>query len=165
MRWLLSVCAFSSLLLVGATPNDQPVYRAYAASLHPAPIVEQPPVEPVVKVEVVDSPTPPKTATTGVSGATGGSRGYLAPGNNCVTFVCRMAPGLCQNGNAGTWRANSSAPSLGAVMIFRPGQLGAGFAGHVGIVVGINGNGTVNLAHANCPFCPTTYPSTGLFAR
>lgn len=150
-------------LVMGATTDKPARFVARAATLNPAPIVTTP-SEPVVQQTVeggAESPTPAKQGAAGVSG---GSRGYVARGGNCVTFVCSMAPGLCQRGNAGSWRANSSTPSIGAVMIFRPGQQGASGAGHVGIVTGINSNGTINLAHANW-YGQTTFYSTGLFYR
>lgn len=152
-RILLGIALLSPLMM-GASPNHQPEFVAYAETLSPAPI-SPPKTEPVVKT--VTAEEAPKLVT-------GGSPGYVGGGGNCVSFVCSLAPGLCQQGNAGTWRANSSVPSIGAVMIFRPGQQGASGAGHVGIVTGINPNGTINLAHANWAG-QTTFSSTGNFYK
>lgn len=141
------------MLVLGAAPTDTPKFVARAETLSPAPIESVKP-EPIVKtVSVQDAPKL----------VTGGTPGYVGGGNNCVTFVCSISS-LCQQGNAGTWGANSSVPSIGAVMIFRPGQQGAGSAGHVGIVTGINPDGSINLAHANWPG-QTVFSSTGNFYR
>lgn len=148
-----------TVLMLGANGEDpKMVYRAQ--TLYPQP-VQSVPVSPVVKQEVVNAPSPTPEIKAPENPSSGG---YVAGGSNCVAFVCAMAPGLCQQGNAGTWSANSSTPSVGAVMIFRPGQQGASGYGHVGVVTGVNGN-TVSLAHANWRSGQTTFQSTGNFYR
>lgn len=122
----------------------------------PTPAPPQPPPPPAPAPQPVVAK--PVAAPT-YSGLTG-SMGWIAPGNNCVTFV-RLFTGRAQNGNAGTWQATSSTPAIGKIMIFRPGQQGAGRQGHVGVVVGIGGN-TIYLAHANFPG-RTAFVSTGMF--
>jgi len=142
------------ILVLGAAPPDKKLV-ARADSLSPPQIPSQPP-ESVVKTEVVNEPQKPAQS---VSQPQGGG-GYVMPGSNCVTCV-KALTGRGQNGNAGTWKATSSVPSIGAIMIFRPGQQGAGSAGHVGVVTGINGN-KISLVHCNFPN-KTEFYSTGLF--
>ena len=58
-----------------------------------------------------------------------------------------VAPAL---GRAG-FRVDDT-PSLGAVMSWPAGMYGASSVGHVGIVAGINANGTVLVRHENWPY-------------
>jgi surface antigen len=48
--------------------------------------------------------------------------------------------------------AVNNAPSAGAIMVWPPGYAGASGSGHVGVVAGINGNGTVVVRHENWPY-------------
>lgn len=118
-----------------------------------------PPLPPP-KAVVVPAPTPVVSTPPAAPQAAVGGRGYILPGLNCVACV-RAMTGRSQNGNAGQWRASSSTPWIGAIMIFRPGEQGASGAGHVGVVVGINGN-RISLAHCNWPG-QTEFRSTGKF--
>lgn len=102
-------------------------------------------------------PTPPKMPQAQV----GGGAGYIIAGSNCVECVRRLT-GRSQNGNAGTWRASTSTPYVGAIMIFYGGEQGASSLGHVAVVVGINGDGTINVAHCNWQG-QTRFRSTGKF--
>ncbi|HXI19106.1 MAG TPA: CHAP domain-containing protein [Chloroflexota bacterium] len=43
-------------------------------------------------------------------------------------------------------------PSAGAVMSWPAGQYGASGVGHVGVVTGVNVNGSVNVLHENWPY-------------
>lgn len=148
-----------TVLMLGASGEDpKMVYRTN--TLTPAPI-QSPETAPVVKTEVI---TETNTPVVSEAPSTAKTPETTASGNNCVSFVCAMAPGLCQQGNAGTWRSNSSNPSVGAVMIFRPGQQGASGYGHVGLVTSVSGS-TVTLAHANWSGGQTTFQSTGNFYR
>lgn len=88
--------------------------------------------------------------------------GSIMRGNNCVQCVYQMT-GRRQNGNAGQWQASSSTPWVGAIMIWRPGEQGAHSAGHVGVVKGINSDGTVSIAHCAWSGGQTTFHSTGKF--
>lgn len=90
--------------------------------------------------------------STGSSG--GGSSNPIGGGGNnpypfgqCTWYVYD-ATGRGQNGNAGTWGATSSTPAAGKIMIWRPGEQGASFAGHVGVVIGVSGN-NVTIRHMN----------------
>lgn len=158
MNKLLISIALLSPLLVGATPNDPPKFVARAATLNPAP-VQATPVEPVVKVDSAPTPINASTAVSAPPTVSGGA-GYIMSGSNCVACV-RAMTGRGQNGNAGSWRASSSVPYIGAIMIFYPGEQGASGAGHVGVVVGIHG-GMISLAHCNFPG-QTEFYSTGKF--
>lgn len=117
---------------------------------------------PIVIERVVREPSVPEVATIAPQGATGGSGGYIMAGFNCVQCANQLT-GRAQNGNAGNHVPSSSTPWIGAIMIFYPGEQGAGFAGHVGVVVGINNDGSVNLAHCNWSSGETTFASTGKF--
>lgn len=60
-------------------------------------------------------------------------------------------------GNASTWALNARAagfrvdnvPEVGAVAQWNAGAGGSGFAGHVGIVESVNGNGTITISEMN----------------
>lgn len=88
--------------------------------------------------------------------------GYIIPGWNCVECVRRLT-GRAQNANAGYWSASHSTPRIGDVMIFAPGEQGASWAGHVGVVTGINADGTVNIGHCNWWSGQTRFYSTGKY--
>lgn len=62
----------------------------------------------------------------------------------------RAYTGRSQNGNAGTWYASHSDPRIGDIMILRAGEQGASGAGHVMVVVGINGR-QIHVVHCNYP--------------
>lgn len=113
----------------------------------------------IVPVYTPPTPTvaPEPLKTPVVSG-----NGYIVPGFNCVECVRRLT-GRAQNANAGYWSASHSVPRIGDVMIFAPGEQGASWAGHVGVVTGINADGTVNIAHCNWWSGQTTFFSTGKF--
>jgi surface antigen len=87
------------------------------------------------------------------------------PFGQCTWYVYD-ATGRGQNGNAGSWRATSSTPGVGKIMIWRPGEQGASGAGHVGVVVGVSGN-TVTIRHMNWNgfgvVSTGTFQSTGKF--
>lgn len=87
------------------------------------------------------------------------------PWGQCTYYVASQRGGW-QYGNAGTWSPNSSTPGIGKIMIMRPGFGGARAAGHVGIVVGINGN-QIALRHMNWKglgvVSTDTVPNSGLF--
>ena len=163
----LAIAAVVIASAIGSGVSAAPPKVAFVAkadSLSPAPTVTPAPAAPTpAPVSVPEkSPAPPQTEVVRrpVSGFVG-VRGWVAPGNNCVAFV-RSYTGRGQSGNAGSWYSTSSSPYLGAIMIFRPGQQGASGQGHVGVVVGIYGDGSVELAHANWPG-QTHFRSTGLF--
>ncbi len=48
--------------------------------------------------------------------------------------------------------AVDGSPSVGAVMSWPAGQYGASGVGHVGVVTGVNANGSVNVLHENWPY-------------
>lgn len=131
---------------------------AKASTLTPQPFVAAPST-PLVYAEVVYASTP--TASYISPQSASGGLGYMLGGSNCVACVRQMT-GRSQNGNAGTWVASHSTPHVGDIMIFRPGQQGAGSQGHVGVVTGVHGN-MVSLAHCNWGGSQTEFYSTGLF--
>lgn len=88
--------------------------------------------------------------------------GFIMSGNNCVACVHQMT-GRRQNGDAGRWRPSHSSPRVGDIMIFWPGEQGASGAGHVGVVKGVNADGTVSIAHCAWYGGQTTFYSTGKF--
>lgn len=103
--------------------------------------------------------------SAGSVSAVRGSNPY--PFGQCTWYIFNRQ-GRGQMGNAGTWGSTSSAPAPGKVMIWRPGQMGAGGAGHVGVVESVNANGTVNVTHMNWNgawgvVTSGTFASTGLF--
>lgn len=85
-----------------------------------------------------------RPATASFSGPSGQNP---FPWGQCTYYIASQRGGW-QYGNAGTWQPNSSTPGIGKIMIMRPGFGGARAAGHVGIVVGINGN-QIQLRHMN----------------
>lgn len=157
-RLCLSFLAFLSCLTLGASPiYPKPVLIAKAQTLNPAPI---PPEKPTAIVYEETLPQAQNTPQTTAQAASGGTSGRILRGNNCVACVKAMT-GRGQNGNAGQWRASSSTPWIGAIMIFYAGEQGASGAGHVGVVTGIHGN-QIELAHCNWQG-QTTFYSTGKF--
>ncbi len=87
--------------------------------------------------------TPLPTATGGFSG----SIGYVSPMNNCVTFVKQFR--AVPFGNPISWQPTTRTPFVGALVLFP--------YNHVGYVVGINANGTIEVAHANAPGAGHTF--------
>ena len=109
------------------------------------------------------SPAAGSPSGGGNPGFSGRSNPY--PYGQCTWYVYDQT-GRGQNGNAGTWRATSSTPGVGKIMIWRAGEQGAGSAGHVGVVIGVNGN-TVTIRHMNWNgwgvVSTGTFQSTGKF--
>lgn len=133
---LLGLAAF---LAAGAKGGD-PQFVARANSLNPTPIASQAPVAPVVKEEVVHSPTPPEVpsqASSAPSGAIGESGGYALPWGNCVD-----EPGVKrgQGGNPISWRPSTQTPYVGATFLMH--------TNHTGVVVGVHGD-TIIVRHRN----------------
>lgn len=154
----LGVTIFVVLTL--GVSNDPNSYVGKTNTLNPPPYVSTP--APIVEATVVRAPAPVRKAVGATSG--GSTVGYAGMGGQCTDYIRMVAPGLAQNGNAGTWRANSSTPTIGSVMIWRPGQMGANsYFGHVALVVGIKSNGMIVVKHWNWPN-QTIFPSTGNFA-
>ncbi|MDP9211683.1 MAG: CHAP domain-containing protein [bacterium] len=95
----------------------------------------------------------------------GGHGGNPYPWGQCTWYVYSQT-GRGQNGNAGTWGAGSSTPGVGKIMIWSPGEQGAGGAGHVGLVIGVSGN-NVTIRHMNWNgpgvVSTGTFRSTGKF--
>lgn len=146
------------LLMAPAPSNGQSSkYVATTNTLKPQILPQNTPPAAVVQEVKKSYPTTTKASYA----APGGSSGYVMAGNNCVACV-KAKTGRGQNGNAGTWTPSHSTPQIGDIMIWRPGQMGAGSAGHVGVVTGVNPDGTVNIAHCNWPG-QTRFASTGLF--
>lgn len=149
------------LLTMGATSKaPAPPFVAHAQSLAPSPLPLKSPVA-VVETRTVRSASPVVKPASQPVVANLGGLGFIMPGSNCVACVKAMT-GRSQNGNAGTWKASHSTPQVGDIMIWRPGQQGAGSAGHVGVVRGIK-NGKVQIAHCNWGGGQTEFYSTGLF--
>lgn len=94
------------------------------------------PAPPAPSARPSAGPTP-SSGGGSVSSVRGGSNPY--PYGQCTWLVYDMT-GRGQNGNAGTWRPTSSTPAVGKIMIWRAGEAGATGAGHVAVVVGVNGN-------------------------
>ncbi len=91
--------------------------------------------------------------TQAYSGATSqdglvGSYGYALSGGNCVNMANRY--GKNQPGNPISWIPTTQTPFIGAAVLF--------YFNHVAIVTGIHYDGSVEVAHENCPNCPTRYP-------
>lgn len=159
-RIIASIClAIAITVTSGATGPNGISYNfvAKAQTLSPQATVQKPAV--IVETSVVRQNASVAPSDSPVSVSTGGL-GSVIGGTNCVACVKAMT-GRGQNGNAGSWRATSSTPAVGKIMIFRPGQQGASSAGHVGLVVGVHGN-KVSLRHCNWPG-QTEFYSTGLF--
>lgn len=76
-----------------------------------------------------------------------GSFGYSAPGGNCVWTA--MAYGKLQPGNPISWYVTTHTPFIGAAALFP--------FNHVAVVVGIYGNGDIEVAQQNSPGAPHRY--------
>lgn len=76
-----------------------------------------------------------------------GSMGYISGMGNCVDFARQF--GKNQPGNPISWRVSTMTPFVGAAVLFP--------FNHVGIVTGIHSDGSIEVAHANCPGCSTHY--------
>jgi hypothetical protein len=76
-----------------------------------------------------------------------GSLGYTSPMSNCVDFVklFRQVP----FGNPIEWSPTTSIPFVGAVVLFP--------FNHTAYLTGIHSDGSIEVAHANCPGCATRY--------
>lgn len=77
-----------------------------------------------------------------------GRYGYALAGGNCVNTA--RAYGKNQPGNPISWVATTQTPYIGAAALFN--------FNHVAVVVGIHSNGDLEVAHENCPGCPSRYP-------
>jgi surface antigen len=51
-------------------------------------------------------------------------------------------------------------PAPGTIMVWPAGAYGASGVGHVGVVVSVNGNGTVVVRHENWPYGSAEHPQT-----
>lgn len=131
----LGILAIAVLTLGSLKPDPQ--FVATAQSLHPVAPEPVETVKPVtyVKKEQADAPAPSQAPA--VQNALTYAQGQGWSAEQCTEYVCRVT-GICQNGNAGSWAANSS--TGGRVMIMPAGFGGAGGAGHVGQVVRVDGN-------------------------
>lgn len=94
-------------------------------------IVPQPPT-PVYYAPQIASPAPSW-------GGLVGRIGWAKPYGNCVNTV--KAFGKNQPGNPSSWYTTTRTPFIGAAAVF--------YYNHAGIVVGIWGNGDVEIAHEN----------------
>ena len=123
------------------TQNKEEEYqklRADQASVETAAMVAGPSASP-------SAGRPSQAPSGGNPGFSGRSNPY--PYGQCTWYVYDQT-GRGQNGNAGTWRATSSTPGVGKIMIWGAGEQGAGSAGHVGVVIGVSG-GNVTIRHMN----------------
>lgn len=98
--------------------------------------------------------------------AGGGATAPPAYAYNCVNVVLRdpywgshrriIQSGGVAAGFGAAFARNgfvvNNTPSVGAIMVWPAGYGGASGAGHVGIVTGVNGNGTVAVRHENWPY-------------
>lgn len=121
---------------------------------------------PSTSPNVASSPRPAARPSAPAMASASSVRGNVYPYGQCTWYVYSVT-GRGQSGNAGTWRATSSTPAVGKIMISRPGQMGAGGAGHVSLVIGVNGN-SVTVREMNWNGGPGvvgthTQASTGMF--
>lgn len=163
-----ALVVFTAIPMLGATPrvsgaptpSPEPTrgdtQREKVGTIKLKPIV----ITRVVRVKAKPQETasaPPRSPA-----GPGGSSGFIMPGFNCVACVQALT-GRAQSGNAGSHAPSFSTPRVGAIMIWYPGEQGAGPAGHVGVVKGINPDGSVNIAHCNWGGGQTVFASTGKF--
>lgn len=151
-----------SVLTLGVS-YPEPKFLAVANDLAPPPVTAVKPSPVVIQrtVQVEQSEAPVASPAPVQDVQVGGGAGYIMPGNNCVACVMALT-GRAQSGNAGSHVPAFSTPRVGAIMIWYPGEQGASGAGHVGVVVSVNSDGSVEIAHCNWP-SQTTFASTGKF--
>lgn len=159
---VLAIGVLLAAFLALGSSHSEPQFKAYATSLKPQ-VVEpsQKPLKPVIISKVEKVATLPPDAPRPSTEAQTGGLGYIMPGSNCVACANALT-GRAQNGNAGSHIPTHSTPKVGDIMIWFPGEQGAGAAGHVGVVVGVQGS-TVQIAHCNWGGGQTSFASTGKF--
>lgn len=155
-----------AVALLSGAAQPTPKFKAYAKSLNPAETFSEPTVKPLVVQKVVKVQSTqeiPHASPVPSQAGTGDLVGSSCMGMQCTAFVCMVAPSHCQQGVAGSWVSKSSTPTVGSVMIFAPGEQGAGSVGHVGLVSGIRPDGMIVLRHCNWSGGQTVFASTGKF--
>lgn len=93
------------------------------------------------------APDPGPVYEAPVSSGLIGQIGYSLAGGNCVDMA--IAYGKDQPGNPISWYATTGRPFIGAAALF--------YFNHVAIVVGIWGNGDIEVAQENSPGAPHRY--------
>lgn len=99
-----------------------------APSSHPSPVITGMPSS---------SPEPFRSGGGGGASYSGGNNPY--PYGQCTWYVFSQT-GRGQQGNAGSWGGGSSG-GVGSLLVMPAGVGGAGWAGHVGVIVGMSGSG------------------------
>ncbi len=153
--------------LAEATQGQEEAYQKMVAEQGAADVaaVVAPTASPSPSPAARRSTPSPQPASSG--GSVSGVRGNNPyPYGQCTWYVYNQT-GRGQMGNAGSWQATSSTPAVGKLMIWRPGQMGATGAGHVGVVIAVSG-GSVTVREMNWNGGPGvvsthTQASTGLF--
>lgn len=124
-----------------ATPETQAVEAPQATQ----PVAEQ-------TVATTQAAAPQKVAAP-----TYNTAGNSYPAGQCTWFVKNALSWVGNNwGNASGWASSAAAagrvvngqPAVGSVVVFAPGEMGAGSLGHVAVVDAVNGN-SVSISEGN----------------
>ena len=137
-----------------------------------APVAQKQASQTTLEKETVKAPTttqPEQTTTTAtaattqaatpqkVAAPTYSTAGNSYPAGQCTWFVKNALSWVGNNwGNASGWASSAAAagrvvngqPAVGSVVVFAPGQLGAGALGHVAVVDAVNGD-SVSISEGN----------------
>lgn len=130
---------------VTAAPAAPAVENAAPAQTYVAPAQQQ------------ASPAVNYSAPSTVSHVAYNNAGNTYPAGQCTWYAKSVASWAGNNwGNANQWASSAAAqgfrvdgtPAVGSVVVFQPGQGGAGAYGHVGVVTSVNG-GQVTITEGN----------------
>lgn len=138
-------------LLLGSTNSPQPKLVAHASTLSPEtyqPKPTQPLVEETVRyaTTTTTSQNEPQSAPQGVT-SDSGTGGFSLAGGNCVDLAKQY--GKNQPGNPISWSVATMTPAIGEAVLFN--------WNHVGVVMGVNADGSFNVGQYNCPSCATRW--------
>jgi surface antigen len=128
------------------------------------PVAQATPQTQAVETPQATQPVAEKTAMTTqavapekVAAPTYNTAGNSYPAGQCTWFVKNALSWVGNNwGNASGWASSAAAagrvvngqPAVGSVVVFAPGELGAGALGHVAVVDAVNGN-SVSISEGN----------------
>lgn len=159
-----------NMIFVGETLELSGAAAAPSDDAQPATQTET--TEAPAQVETVETSTEAAAPAQGSRQVSDASNTY--PAGQCTWFVKNAAPWAGNNwGNAAGWGASAAAagrsvngtPAGGSIVVFAPGQAGAGAFGHVGVVDSVNSDGSITISEGNysgMPYHTRTISAAGL---